>query len=266
MKKLLVNRLFATTLSVVSVVLSVGIAIDPTIPSHAQAPTPTATPTVTPSIRPPFRDIIGDTYFEEINIAAGTGIGTTSGFIAGFGDGTFRPLLPLTREQLVSMVLAGIAGNIGTGAGGSNQLTSRPYTDVETSRWSAANIQWAKNNKIVTGYGDGSFRPDQPITRAELIAVQRRAAEYALSLPGSTLQINPRQTPINFTDMNGHWAASLVSQMSGYCKVASPLNEVGTAFAPNAPSQRNYGVAATVRMITCVRQALDFRQFIPSPN
>jgi hypothetical protein len=86
--KSLRNRLFAATLSV----LSLGIAIDPIIPSHAQ--TPSATPTVTPSIRPPFRDIIGDTYFEEINIAAGTGMGTISGFIAGFGDGTFRPLLP----------------------------------------------------------------------------------------------------------------------------------------------------------------------------
>ncbi len=254
MKKLLISRLFVTTLSV----LSLGIAIDSTIPSHAQTPTPTAPP----SIRPPFRDIIGDLYFEELNIASGMGMGTTfkiSKFISGFDDETFRPLLPLTREQLVSMVLAGIAGNIAPVASGSNQLTGRPYTDVETSRWSAVNIQWAKNNKIVTGYSDGSFRPDQPITRAELIAVQRRAAEYALTLRGSNPQIISTQASTNFSDMNGHWAASLATQMSGYCKVASPLNEVGTAFVPNAPSQRNYGAAATVRMITCVRQALDSR-------
>lgn len=200
----------------------------------------------------PFRDIVGDTYFEEIKIAGG--MGTFPAFVSGFGDGTFRPLLPLTREQLVSMVLSGISRQISTSPIIPTPPTSRPYTDVETSRWSAVNIQWAKSNKIISGYGDGSFRPDQPITRAELIAVQRRAAEYALTLRGGTAQITPRQTPINFTDMNGHWAASLVSQMSGYCKVASPLNEVGTAFAPNTPSQRNYGVAATVRMIRCVKQ------------
>ena len=247
MKKLLVCRLFTTTLSI----SCLGIVIGATIPSHAQTPTPTPTPTVIPSVKPPFRDIIGDTYFEEIKTAAG--MGTTPGFIAGFGDDTFRPLLPLTREQLVSMVLAGISRNISP-VSTPTQLTSRPYTDVETSRWSAANIQWAKNNKIVSGYDDGNFRPEQPITRAELIAVQRRAAEYSLTLRGGTAQITPRQTPVNFTDMNGHWAASLVSQMSGYCKVASPLNEVGTAFAPNTPSQRNYGVAATVRMIRCVTQ------------
>jgi N-acetylmuramoyl-L-alanine amidase len=262
MKKLLVSRLFATTLSV----LSLGLAIDSTIPSHAQTPSPTVTPTPTPTatpsptptampIGPSFRDISTDTYVAEINLARGTGRDSIIGFIVGFGDETFRPLLPLTREQLVSMVLSGIAKNISPSTPIPPQPTSRPYTDVETSRWSAVNIQWAKNNKIISGYDDGSFRPDQPITRAELIAVQRRAAEYALTLRGiTTPQITPRQTPVNFSDMNGHWAASLVSQMSGYCKVASPLNEVGTAFAPNAPSQRNYGVAATVRMIGCVKQ------------
>jgi len=133
------------------------------------------------------------------------------------------------------------------------QIASRPYPDVEVRRWSAAKIQWAKNNQIVSGYDDGTFRPGQVVTRAELIAVQRRAAEYALGLRGKVAQVVPRQTPTTFTDLGNHWASSLILQMSGYCQVASPLNEVGTAFSPNSPSQRNYAAAATLRMINCVK-------------
>ena len=41
--------------------------------------------------------------------------------------------------------------------------------------------------------------------------------------------------------------------MSGYCGVASPLNEAGTAFAPDQPGLRNYAAAATLRMLNCVK-------------
>ena len=206
------------------------------LPSPSPSPIPVA-----------FPDITNDIYVNEISQAVNLGI------ISGFEDNTFRPQLTLTREQLVSMVFDGISKNININVTVPTQLTSRPYPDVERVRWSAAKIQWAKDNRIVSGYDDGSFRPGQPVTRAELIAVQRRAAEYSLALRGSTAQITPRQTPVNFTDMSGHWAAGLVSQMSGYCRVASPVNEVGTVFAPNNATQRNYAAAATLRMINCVK-------------
>jgi len=43
------------------------------------------------------------------------------------------------------------------------------FTDVTTKSVFAESIKWAKDNKIVKGYEDGSFRPNQPITRAEMI-------------------------------------------------------------------------------------------------
>ncbi len=216
-------------------------------PTPTPSPSPSPSPSPTPTPRINFPDITNDIYVNEIIQAVNLGI------ISGFEDNTFRPQLTLTREQLVSMVFDGISKNISSNVNLPVGLLSNPYPDVAINRWSAAKIQWAKNNQIVSGYEDGSFRPGQPVTRAELIAVQRRAAEYSLTLLGRAAQITPRQTPVNFTDMSGHWAAGLASQMSGYCKVASPVNEVGTVFAPNTASQRNYAAAATLRMINCVK-------------
>uniref|UniRef100_A0ACD5H067 Uncharacterized protein n=1 Tax=Desertifilum tharense IPPAS B-1220 TaxID=1781255 RepID=A0ACD5H067_9CYAN len=96
------------------------------------------------------------------------------------------------------------------------------------------------------------FRPQQEVTRAELMAIQRRAAEFGKSMRGLNPQVTPKQPTVQFSDIQNHWAASLITQMSGYCAVASPLNEAGTRFAPNESARRNYAAASTLRMLTCV--------------
>jgi N-acetylmuramoyl-L-alanine amidase len=196
-----------------------------------------------------FRDTAGDIYLAEINQAVDTG------FIAGFSeDNTFRPQASLTREQLVSMVLGAIDSlpnvNLSVPA-----ATANPYSDVAANRWSAAKIQFAKANNIVSGYEDGKFRPEQPVTRAELMAVMRRAAEYAKSVQGQPTTLTGNRPAQAFTDTNAHWSNALVSQMSTFCGVASPLNERGSNFAPDSQAQRNYAAAATVRMLNCVKPA-----------
>jgi N-acetylmuramoyl-L-alanine amidase len=196
-----------------------------------------------------FRDTANDIYLAEINQAV------SAGFIAGFSDdNTFRPQASLTREQLVSMVLGAIDSlpNVTLSV---PAATANPYGDVASSRWSAAKIQFAKANNIVSGYEDGNFRPEQPVTRAELMAVMRRAAEYAKTVQGQPTTLTGNRPAQNFTDTTGHWSNALVSQMSTYCGVASPLNERGSNFAPDSAAQRNYAAAATVRMLNCVKPA-----------
>ena len=132
------------------------------------------------------------------------------------------------------------------------QTATNPYSDVSASRWSAAKIQFARANNIVSGYQDGTFRPTQPVTRAELMAVLRRASEYTKSLQGLDSTLWPKQDAFQFADTQTHWAASVIDQMSSYCGVASPLNETGRNFYPNNATQRNYAAAATLRMVNCV--------------
>lgn len=193
-----------------------------------------------------FRDTANDVYVAEINQAV------EAGFIAGFEDNTFRPQTALTREQLVSMVLGALDNLPGVNLNVPTQASGNPYSDVETSRWSAARIQFARDNNIIQGYQDGTFRPAQSVTRAELIAVLRRAAEYGKTAQGQQAQLQGDRPEILFSDTNGHWAGSLISQMSTFCNVATPVNERGNSFAPDSAAQRNYAAAATLRMLNCV--------------
>jgi N-acetylmuramoyl-L-alanine amidase len=195
----------------------------------------------------PFGDIAGDVYLKEIKAAVGLK------FIAGFQDNTFRPTTPLTREQLVSMVLEALKTLPGVKLTVPTAVTTNPYPDVDTKRWSATKIAFARDNKIVTGYQDGTFAPDKPVTRAELLAVLKRAAEYAKTLNKQPTTLAPTQATFAFTDTQGHWAADLITQMSTYCGVASPFNETGTVFSPNEPAFRNYSAAATLRTLNCLK-------------
>ncbi|WAL60480.1 DUF3747 domain-containing protein [Thermocoleostomius sinensis] len=190
-------------------------------------------------------DIAFDVYGPEIQQAI------DAGFISGFEDNTFRPQDTLTREQLVSMVLESLSRIPNLNIVLPTTASSSPYVDVEASRWSAAKIQFARDTNIVSGYQDGTFRPTQPVTRAEMIAVLRRAAEYSKAQQGASIDLQPSQQPIPFSDTSGHWAESLITQMSAYCGIATPVNDRGTAFAPDAPTLRNYAAAATLRMFNC---------------
>ncbi|MEM9135866.1 MAG: DUF3747 domain-containing protein [Cyanobacteria bacterium P01_F01_bin.42] len=198
----------------------------------------------------PFPDVAGDLYLSEIRDAVALQ------FIKGFENNTFRPRTALTREQIVSMILEALKTlpdasiTVPTDA-------AQPYPDVAPTRWSAAKIAYAKENKIVSGYQDGSFRPTQSVTRAELMALLRRASEYALSLQDKDTALTGTVPAVGFSDTESHWAQDLITQMSSFCGVASPLNESGTAFAPNQPGLRNYAAAATLRMLDCVAPDAD---------
>lgn len=203
-----------------------------------------------------FRDIGNDVYATEIQEAA------AMKFIAGFAsDNTFRPQLKLTREQLVSMVIDALSQLPVSSATvpydppptNLSEVTTKPYWDVEVTRWSAAKIKWGQDHKIIRGYNDGSFRPSRTVTRAELIAVLAKAAEYGELTQNSGPELLPTQSPIAFSDTSNHWANSLIAKMSSYCGVASPLNEIGKSFSPNSAVRRNYAAAATLRMLNCVK-------------
>lgn len=194
-----------------------------------------------------FADITDDIYRSEILAAVDLN------FIAGFNNNTFQPLALLTREQLVSMSLEALKNIPDLNLQLPSQVGTSPFPDVNASRWSAAKISFASVNQIVAGYRDGTFRPTVTVTRAEMMAILRRTAEFVRSRQGFNPQVPTTQTPFAFNDIRNHWAEAVIEQMSGYCGVASPLNERGRAFFPTRPARRNYGAAATLRMLNCVR-------------
>ena len=77
--------------------------------------------------------------------------------------------------------------------------TTVKYTDVPSSYWAVKEIAYAKNTGWLNGYADGTFRGDNNITRAEVVAVVNRATGRSADID----YINKNFTKLNrFTDVN----------------------------------------------------------------
>jgi uncharacterized protein YkwD len=216
--------------------LATGVALSLTVGMWAGIAPPSLGETSAPQVlaqADSFSDIGGHLYQAEILRAA------SLGFIAGPGDGTFRPNNTVTREQAVSIILSA------TGVT-DNQLVGipNPFRDVPSNRWSASKIAYAANNNIVAGRGPGVFDPTATVTRAELMAMLKNVADttFAGRTSGATTA---------FSDTAGHWANDTITYLTGYCGVATPLNERGTGFAPNVGATRAFTAAAIVRLHDC---------------
>ena len=111
----------------------------------------------------PFPDVILQNWF---NNAISTL--TNANLLYGYPDGYFRPNQSMTRAEF-SAVIVRIMGERGAMATATNS-----FTDV-TGHWGEAYISVAYELGWVRGYGDGTFRPDRFISRAEVAALVNRA-------------------------------------------------------------------------------------------
>ena len=72
-----------------------------------------------------------------------------------------------------------------------------PYTDVSRDAWYCGAVEYCKTRLLLTGYPDGTFRPDQTVSRAEAVVILNRA----LGLSANGALENP------FADVDAsHWA------------------------------------------------------------
>jgi hypothetical protein len=82
-----------------------------------------------------------------------------------------------------------------------------PFSDVLENKWYTYGIAWGAEHKIVKGYGEGIFKPDQIVSREELCAILARYAEY------KGLDMTQKAELSDFVDENkiGNWAKENVS-------------------------------------------------------
>lgn len=116
------------------------------------------------------------------------------GIITGYSDGSFRPDAPVTRAEF-----AAIASRF-------EKLTegSKSFTDVPNTYWATRYINFAATRGWVTGYSDGTFKPENTITRAEVAAVTCRLLERSADQNYIRSHLNELRT---FSDMTeSHWA------------------------------------------------------------
>ncbi|WP_130862504.1 S-layer homology domain-containing protein [Bacilliculturomica massiliensis] len=138
----------------------------------------------------PFGDVNqSDWYADDLGFLASLGI------TAGYKDGTYRPGSNITRAEFVTMVMK---------INGLDEKASSTFSDVSGSDWYAEYVKSAAAGGFVGGYTDGTFRPNNPITRAE-----------AVTIINALLGLEPGQGELLFTDVaESHWAADQIRTAS----------------------------------------------------
>ena len=92
-------------------------------------------------------------------------------YIYGYPNGTFGPGNSMTRSEAAAIfarLLASKRGDI------LYDNVHSSFTDVSGKAWYASAVKYLETLKIISGYEDGSFRPDAPITRSEFVAMAVR--------------------------------------------------------------------------------------------
>lgn len=84
---------------------------------------------------------------------------SSRGVINGFPDGSFRPNQPVTRAQFATIVTQGFQLPAAVG--------SAQFRDVFPGYWASTAIATSAANGLVSGFPDGTFRPEEPVTRTQ---------------------------------------------------------------------------------------------------
>ncbi|PBB06445.1 N-acetylmuramoyl-L-alanine amidase [Salimicrobium humidisoli] len=121
--------------------------------------------------------------------------------IAGYPDGRFRGDEEVSRQQAATMV--------GRALGLNNRKRTTEFPDVDKNSYASGYIQSAKDKGIITGYPDGTFRPQNTMTRKEMAYLVSKA--------------------FNFSNMSGAYFTDVKGPGSGYRAV----NKVATAGVSN---------------------------------
>ena len=120
---------------------------------------------------------------------------THMAYLNGYPDNTIRPQGSITRAEVATIFARLKVGETNIPSAKAN------YGDVNSSDWYAKYIAFVTDNKIMEGYEDGSFKPNDKITRAEFTAVVARYNSLA-------------DMTSTFEDVIGHWAAGYIGSVT----------------------------------------------------
>ena len=145
----------------------------------------------------PFTDVpSGEWYRSEIEFAY------ENGLMQGVSKTKFEPESPMTRAMFVT-ILCRLSGE--------DTVVTDRFRDVPADEWYAPYVGWAATSGLVLGYPDGTFLPDNNITRQEVAATLVRYTDYvSMRLPG-----HAASSPDEFADdaKIEDWAADYVDTL-----------------------------------------------------
>ena len=140
---------------------------------------------------PVFSDIDNSGKWYENDVATVV----NAKYMSGYPDGSFRPEAPITRAELAAMLTRD----------DKSAVKPAPFKDIK-GHWAAEAIGCAHAKGWISGYPDGNFRPDAPVTRAELCALFNRFAGRSLTADEAA-KLAQQKGSVSFKDVDAaHWA------------------------------------------------------------
>jgi len=160
----------------------------------------------------------------------------TLGIINGYPDGTFRAQGVVTRAQLAATTLKAMDKKLST--------TKTMFRDVSKYYWASGYIDYAQKNKLVNGYEDKTFKPNNKVTRIEGLKI--------ITMCGQITPVSSFEAA--YADLNSsHWASSFVMS----AKIAGMLDYIsGNKLQPKLIMTRG-AAAYSIAKISYVKQKID---------
>ena len=133
----------------------------------------------------------------EIEDDDALGLNTTDHFayIVGYGNGEVRPQNNITRAEVATIFFRLLTDDVCD----ENLTKTNRYSDVAATSWYNTAVSTLSSMGIITGYPDGTFRPNAAITRAEFAAIAAR------------FDHDGDKTAAKFSDIASHWAKDEIS-------------------------------------------------------
>ena len=155
---------------------------------------------VTVTLADAFSDVPSSAwYYSNVMQAAAAGI------VSGRGDGTFAPLANVTRRDFAIM-LTQMLGESNDGSAVS------PFIDVDDDDYGVVAIAYCKAHNIISGYDDGTFKPDATITRQEAASMIVKA----MGVSKASDELYPDDSTIAGWAKDAVYKAKAAGLMKGY--------------------------------------------------
>ncbi|MGG1614706.1 S-layer homology domain-containing protein [Paenibacillus sp. FSL K6-2441] len=118
-------------------------------------------------------------------------LSTHKAYISGYPGGLFKPENCITRAEMAAMLAKAVDLK--------ETAEAHRFSDVPAGHWAAEAIAKASRMGLMQGYADDSFKPEQPVTRAEITAIAVKLMKSAAGQQGA-----------GFSDSAGHWAEQAI--------------------------------------------------------
>ena len=122
-----------------------------------------------------------------------------AGLMNGYGGTLFGQNDPITRGQMVQILYNYYGEDCGTNSG---------FSDVPASAWYAKAVTWASKKGVVSGYSNGTFGPDNQLTREQMVTILYNVADKPETNPSAISQYSDYHQVASYAADGFAWAVS----------------------------------------------------------